>query len=61
MSIESGSRDHEGLSKLAELIAGRLKNLGGQVELVEQGRLFLLGQRQYRPARLAERMCRHAG
>jgi glutamate carboxypeptidase len=40
VSIESGSRDHEGLSKLAELIAGRLKNLGGQVELVEPSDVY---------------------
>ena len=35
VSIESGSRDHEGLDKLANLIAGRLKDLGGRVELLE--------------------------
>jgi glutamate carboxypeptidase len=35
VSIESGSRDHEGLDKLANLIAGRLRDLGGRVELVE--------------------------
>ena len=37
VSIESGSRDLEGLDKLAGLIAGRLKDLGGQVELLEAG------------------------
>ena len=35
VSIESGSRDIEGLDRIAQLIAGRLKELGGQVELVE--------------------------
>src|SRR5215468_4005458 len=35
VSIESGSRDTEGLDRLAELIAARLRTLGGQVELVE--------------------------
>jgi glutamate carboxypeptidase len=35
VSIESGSRDYDGLNKLASLIAGRLKELGGQVEFVE--------------------------
>jgi glutamate carboxypeptidase len=35
VSIESGSRDIEGLDRLADLIAARLKDLGGQVELVE--------------------------
>lgn len=36
-NIESGSRDTEGLAKLAELIAGRLKALGGEVQLVDVG------------------------
>ncbi|CAA9316098.1 MAG: Glutamate carboxypeptidase [uncultured Microvirga sp.] len=35
VSIESGSRDFEGLDRLADLIAGRLKALGGEVELVD--------------------------
>lgn len=35
VSIESGSGDREGLDKLADLIAGRLRALGGAVELVE--------------------------
>ncbi len=34
VSIETGSRDFEGLGKLADLIAGRLKDLGSKVELV---------------------------
>lgn len=36
-NIESGSRDTEGLAKIAELIAGRLKALGGEVQLVDVG------------------------
>jgi len=35
VSIESGSRDLEGLDKLANLIAGKLRTLGGKVELIE--------------------------
>lgn len=35
VSIESGSRDAEGLDKLANLIANRLKALGGEVQLIE--------------------------
>src|SRR5947208_629829 len=35
VSIETGSRDREGLDKLADLIGGRLKELGGKVELIE--------------------------
>jgi len=40
VSIESGSRDSEGLDRLADLIAGHLKNLGGQVELVEPSDIY---------------------
>ncbi|HEX2137703.1 MAG TPA: M20/M25/M40 family metallo-hydrolase, partial [Microvirga sp.] len=35
VAIESGSRDLEGLARLADLVAGRLKALGGEVELVD--------------------------
>src|SRR6476469_9189200 len=35
VSIESGSGDREGLDKVSELIAGRLRDLGGPVEFVE--------------------------
>jgi glutamate carboxypeptidase len=35
VSIESGSRDLEGLARLADLIATRLRALGGEVELVD--------------------------
>lgn len=34
-NIESGSRDLEGLDKVANLVAGRLKALGGEVQLVD--------------------------
>lgn len=34
VSIESGSRDAEGLRRIAAVIAGRLRALGGEVELV---------------------------
>src|SRR5499433_2642851 len=40
VSIESGSRDVEGLGKLADLIAARLRELGGQVELVEPSNVY---------------------
>ena len=40
VSIESGSRDSEGLDRLADLIAGRFKSLGGQVELVEASDIY---------------------
>lgn len=35
VSIESGSGDREGLDKIADMIAGRLKALGGAVETIE--------------------------
>jgi glutamate carboxypeptidase len=35
VSIESGSGDREGLDKIADLIAARLKALGGAVEFIE--------------------------
>jgi glutamate carboxypeptidase len=40
VSIESGSRDLEGLERIAQLIAGRLKSLGGEVELVEPADVY---------------------
>ncbi len=40
VSIESGSRDDEGLAKLAGVIAGRLKEFGGRVELVEPSDVY---------------------
>src|SRR5262245_20376086 len=40
VSIESGSRDIEGLGRLADLIAARLRALGGQVELVEPSGIY---------------------
>jgi len=35
VSVESGSRDLEGLDKIAQLTADKLKALGGQVELID--------------------------
>jgi glutamate carboxypeptidase len=37
VSIESGSRDIEGLNRISEVIAGRLRTLGGEVEFVTPG------------------------
>jgi glutamate carboxypeptidase len=37
VGVESGSRDKEGLDRIAQLIQGRLASLGGKVELVEPG------------------------
>jgi len=38
--IESGSKDLEGLDKIAQLVAGRLRQLGGQVEIVPPTDVF---------------------
>jgi glutamate carboxypeptidase len=40
VGIESGSRDIEGLGRLAELIAARLRDLGGKVELVDAADVY---------------------
>ena len=37
VSIETGSRDLEGLDRAADLIASRLKGLGGKVDLIDPG------------------------
>jgi glutamate carboxypeptidase len=40
VSIETGSRDRENLDKLADLIAARLKDLGGTVEQIEPSDVY---------------------
>jgi glutamate carboxypeptidase len=40
VSIESGSRDSEGLERIANLIAAHLKRLGGALELVEASDVY---------------------
>ncbi|NEX63937.1 glutamate carboxypeptidase [Noviherbaspirillum galbum] len=37
VSIESGSKDREGLDRISQLVHDRLKALGGQVEFIEPG------------------------
>src|SRR4051812_27993531 len=37
VDIESGSDDREGLDRISDLIAARLKALGGDVRLIEPG------------------------
>ena len=37
VSIDSGSRDLEGLERISRVVAARLRELGGEVELVEPG------------------------
>ena len=40
VSIESGTRDFEGLTRIADVIASRLRALGGEVELVEPADVY---------------------
>jgi glutamate carboxypeptidase len=40
VSIESGSRDFEGLERIGSLIAERLKGLGGEVERLEASEVY---------------------
>jgi glutamate carboxypeptidase len=40
VSIESGSRDLEGLERIGNVIAARLRALGGQVELIEPADVY---------------------
>ena len=40
VSIESGSRDFDGLSRIAEVIADRLRMLGGDVSLVDPADIY---------------------
>ena len=40
VSIESGSRDFDGLSRIAEVIADRLRALGGDVEYVDPADIY---------------------
>src|SRR4029434_7287728 len=40
VSIESGSRDYSGLGKLAEVIAKKLSDIGGQIVSVEPNNIY---------------------
>ena len=40
VSIESGSRDFEGLTRIGRVIADRLRELGGEVQLVEPADIY---------------------
>ena len=42
VSIESGSRDFEGLTRIATVIADRLRDLGGEVQLVEPADIYYM-------------------
>jgi len=61
VSIESGSRDTEGLDRLADLIAARLKALGGEVELVEPSDVYRMEDTPERIGRMVRATFTGAG
>ena len=55
VSIESGSRDREGLDKISLLIFNRLKALGGQVEFIEPGKdMYRMHDTPDKPGRMVK-------
>ena len=55
VSIESGSRDREGLDKISQLIFNRLKALGGQVEFIEPGAdMYRMSDTPEKPGRMVK-------
>ena len=55
VSIESGSRDREGLNKISALVHARLKALGAQVEFIEPGeRIYKMYDTPERPGRMVK-------
>jgi len=54
VEIESGSRDLDGLAALADLIAGRLKALGGEVSLIEPGETYRMEDTPERQGRMVK-------
>ena len=55
VSIESGSRDREGLDKISQLIFNRLKALGGQVEFIEPGaNIYKMHDTPEKPGRMVK-------
>ncbi len=55
VSIESGSRDREGLDKISLLISNKLKALGGQVEFIEPGaNMYRMHDTPEKPGRMVK-------
>jgi len=55
VSIESGSRDREGLDKISKLIFNRLKALGGQVEFIEpDANMYRMHDTPEKPGRMVK-------
>src|SRR5262245_16182640 len=61
VSIESGSRDFEGLEKIAGLIAERLRKLGGEVELIRPTEVYRMEDTPEKAAQIVRGTFRGAG
>lgn len=62
VSIESGSRDREGLDQISALIFEKLRNLGGQVEFIEPGEgLYKMYDTPDRPGRMVKAQFKGTG
>jgi glutamate carboxypeptidase len=62
VSIESGSRDREGLDKISALLFDRLKALGGQVEFIEPGeRIYKMYDTPDKPGRMVKAVFKGTG
>jgi glutamate carboxypeptidase len=61
VSIESGSRDSEGLDRIANLIAEHLKRLGGNVELVEATDIYKMEDTPERIGRMVRATFKGSG
>jgi glutamate carboxypeptidase len=61
VSIESGSRDLEGLAKLADVIAGRLRALGGEVELIQSADVYKMADTPEKTGRIVRATFRGTG
>ena len=62
VSIESGSKDREGLDKISQLIFNRLKALGGRVEFIESDvSMYRMHDTPERPGRMVKAEFKGAG
>ena len=60
-AIETGSRDPEGLARLAELLAARLRALGGEVEILPLGEVYRMEDTPAQPGRSVKAVFRGTG
>lgn len=63
VNIESGSSDREGLDQISELIAGRLRELGGEVNFIEAAPadLYRMEDTPPRPGRMVHAVFKGSG